>query len=108
VDAERGITYGEFTNENLLIKVEEYSIYQEKGADEFGLVNEGCTVKLSGVLKKIELKRRVSENGLIRYRWELFGSPPEAVENSAMCTWIVLMMTQIFWVLIAKSSAYPP
>jgi hypothetical protein len=81
VDAERGITYGEFTNENLLIKVEEYSIYQEKGADEFGLVNEGCTVKLSGVLKKIELKRHVSEDGLIRYRWELFGSPPEAVEK---------------------------
>ncbi|KAE9381828.1 HET-domain-containing protein [Stipitochalara longipes BDJ] len=81
VDAERGITYGEFTDENLLIKVAEYSIYQEKGSDPFGLVNEGCTIKLSGVLKKVELQRRVGEDGLIRYRWDLSGSPPEAVEK---------------------------
>jgi hypothetical protein len=81
VDAERGITYGEFTNKNLLFKVEEFKISRDQGGDEFGLVIKGCSVKLTGVLRKIELEKRLDENGLIRYRWDLADRPRGAVET---------------------------
>lgn len=81
MDAERGITYGEFTKEGLLIKVEEFNIFQDKGADEFGLVIEGCNLRLTGVLKRIEVEKFLGENGLIRYRWDLAESPRGAVET---------------------------
>lgn len=81
VDAEIGITYGEFTKEGLLIKVEEFNILQDKGADEFGLVIEGCNLRLTGALKRIKLEKRLGENGLIRYRWDLAESPRGAEET---------------------------
>jgi hypothetical protein len=78
VDAERGITYGDFTDENLLIKVMDHRVIQEKDADPYGLVKAGCTMELSGILKRIILERRVGEDGLIRYRWALAEGPGAA------------------------------
>ena len=76
VDAERGITYGDFTKKNLYITIEKYEILQDKGADKFGLVKNGCFIELSGVLKKIILEKREEESG-IRYCRDLVPSQPE-------------------------------
>lgn len=76
VDAKRGITYGDFTKSNLLISIEKFEIFQDKGADKFGLVKEGCFIELSGVLKSIILEERQEESGT-RYCWDLTEKRPE-------------------------------
>ncbi|KAL5322577.1 hypothetical protein ACEPPN_010550 [Leptodophora sp. 'Broadleaf-Isolate-01'] len=81
IDAERGITYGEFTTENLLIAIEKFDMSQEKDADKFGLVKEGCFIELSGVLKQITLEKRIDQSG-IRYCWDLTKSAPEPAGDS--------------------------
>jgi hypothetical protein len=75
VDAPRGITYGEITDQNLLIKVEEVKVFHPKDTDEFGLVSGGH-VKLTGIMKKIQLEPLNDD----RYRWDLAGQPRDAAE----------------------------
>ncbi|KAH7309279.1 heterokaryon incompatibility protein-domain-containing protein [Rhexocercosporidium sp. MPI-PUGE-AT-0058] len=81
IDAERGITYGEFTTDNLLISIERFEMFQDKGADKFGLVKEGCFIELLGVVKGIILEKRIDQSGT-RYYWDLKGTPREPVGDS--------------------------
>ncbi|KAK0121913.1 hypothetical protein ONS95_010189 [Cadophora gregata] len=81
VDAKRGITYGDFTKDNLLITIEKFEILQDKGADKFGLVKKGCFIELSGVLKKIILEKRVEESGT-RFCWDLAETQSEMARGS--------------------------
>ena len=67
VDSETGITYGEITDQDLLIRVKKVEVTPE--TDEFGLVRDGY-VLLIGSLKRIEIEELMI-NKSKRYGWRL-------------------------------------
>jgi len=69
VEADRGIKYGEFTDQDLLIEVKEIEVTPERTEDEFGVVKKGY-LKLSGVFKKIEMNVS-TKDGVTCYGWHL-------------------------------------
>jgi len=74
VEAERGIKYGDFIDQPLLIEVKDVEVKVEVEAtlqtkDEFGVVTEGC-LTLSGLLKKIQMDD-LKRDDVPRYHWHL-------------------------------------
>jgi hypothetical protein len=67
VDAKGGIIYSEFTDQDLLIRVEDVNLSYRSEKNRFGVVTGGYII-LSGVLKKIRMSDSKKNT---RYGWEL-------------------------------------
>ena len=75
VEAERGIKYGEFIDQPLLIEVKEVEVKVDatlQKKDEFGVVKEGYLI-LRGLLKGVEMND-MKRNDVPRYHWHLKNS----------------------------------
>jgi hypothetical protein len=70
VDAERGngVKYGEVTDQDLLITIEEVSVTPRSGSDEFGMLDDAY-IELQVKLRKALLFKK----GLDRFGWHLIG-----------------------------------
>jgi hypothetical protein len=86
VEAERGIKYGEFIDQPLLIEVKEVEVKVEvtlQTKDEFGVVKEGYLI-LSGLLKKIEMDD-LEKDDVPRYHWHLKNSSAKLSMYKNVC-----------------------
>jgi hypothetical protein len=71
IDAPQGVTYGEITEEGLLINVGKDNVVPPPGThDKFGLV-QSAYLEVTGILKKIEMKKTVKKENNPRYEWNL-------------------------------------
>ncbi|CAG8952810.1 hypothetical protein HYFRA_00007522 [Hymenoscyphus fraxineus] len=70
VEAENGIIYANSTEGELHISIESVDINCGDSNNEFGLLNEGTSIMVSGIMKKIELTRP-REYDQDQYRWKL-------------------------------------
>jgi hypothetical protein len=69
IDAEKGngIKYGEVTDQDLLIMVEEISVTPRSGSDEFGMLDRGAYIELQAKLRKAVLFKKPPD----RFGWRL-------------------------------------
>ncbi|KAH7043825.1 hypothetical protein B0J12DRAFT_701873 [Macrophomina phaseolina] len=81
VDADQGVTYGDFLDQDLLIKVNEITPEPPEGKAMFGMVKEG-SLSLTGELppKKIVLRNDLKDEGTV-YSWELVGEGSTRFDN---------------------------
>jgi hypothetical protein len=108
IDAERGITYGEATEQGMLFQVEKVNV-PAKTEDKFGLVKAGGYLVLRGVVKRVKMKV-LEMYGNTRYGWTLDGREKETYSNvyldSPSSDWNIFRETsQVYCVPARKDPA---